>query len=295
KRPSLPPGSSRAQTPLSPRPSGVPRGGGGGGAPRGCGGGEEERRLSPPSSCLPRSPTLPGLHLSPPPLPAPAARQSRLTHAPRIVCLTDPRPLPRSSSAPAPHAPGSGPRVRRPPPRALAKPFFPGLALTSARRPAPRLSPGLKAPSPAAPPRSHFSPPPPSPPPGPSPLESGLQPGRGLSPLFASPPLPFPSDPTPVSPFPGRRREPGGKEAAPGTGESSRAEGRGGCRGRQGGGKGGGDGGEGASHNSSPGSRPRSRPRPGPPTALEGGGWLEEGDAQVLAARTGTQHCQGPI
>lgn len=138
-------------------------------------GGRRRESLSPPSSSGP-PPTLPGLHLSPPPLPRPPRLVgARLTHAPRF--------LPRHSFSPPAPVPASAL-----PCEPLSEPYFlRALALTSARRPSSPALPGLKAPGPAAPPSPHSFLFHLSLPPCPPPLKSGLLPSQGLCQLSRFP------------------------------------------------------------------------------------------------------------
>jgi hypothetical protein len=223
----------------------APRGGGGGGAAR-AGGERRRERLSPPSSGLPRPPTLPGLHLL---SAAPVASASPAYPRSGV-------PLPHHSPlAPEPHAP-PGPTLR--PPASLPSPGRGAPVLP--RRPVPlRGSP--RASRAQARPRLPVLPPgpPASPPPVLLPQESRLQPGRGLSPSRS-----LPANPTPVSPSPGRRRprEHGAGREGGGAGDrgSSRAEGGRRVQGKTGRGEG-----RGRSERAPPTTRaPGAAPDPGP-------------------------------
>lgn len=169
----------------------APRGGGGGGAARARGRGGESACPHPPPASLspPPSRDSTSLHLlSAAPVASASPAYPRSGVRCPIACHLHPTPNPGL------------PCVHRPPCAPLSKPCSWGPALTSAPGPAPRLSPGLKAPGPAAAPRS------PSrsssfPSPCPSSLGIRAPASRGLSPPFS-----LPANPTPVSPSPGRRR-----------------------------------------------------------------------------------------
>lgn len=154
-------------------------------SPGGCGKRRRES-LSPPSSCLPGAPTLPGLHLSPPPLPRPPRVSGPANPAPR-------RPLRRPCSLPAPgprRGPSGVPTSLLPRPRLLPRRAGPAPRLSPASRPQAR--PLLPAPPPLS---STF------------PLLPTLRPSNpGSGPARVSASSPASSDPTPVSPSPGRRR-----------------------------------------------------------------------------------------
>lgn len=174
-------------------------------------------------------------------------------------------PLPHQSPlAPEPHAPPALPCVHRPSHQSRSW----GPALTSAAGPAPRLSPGLKGPGPAAGPRSpsrssSF----PSPCSPSTEIQALAWPGSLLFSIATRKPHPRLSFPGATAAARARCRE--GRRRRRGPGKLSgggRKEGAGedGAGGREG------ETGEGASHNPSPRSRPGSWPRPRPPTAREG-------------------------
>lgn len=222
-------------------------------------GGERACPHPPPASRGP--PTLPGLHLSPPPLPRPPRLSgARLTHA-----------LETFPAVPPPLEPPSPPRS--PPPRAPLQP----------RSPRPWLLPRRAGPSPRVSPASRPQARPLLPLPTPVsatfpllPLESELLPNQGLCLLSR-----FPGSHPRLS-FPGaaaaagagsreRRRRRRGPGKAPGRREE------GGCGRRQGGGKSGGDGERAPPTTRAPGAAPDPGPALDRPQRRGAGGGLRRG------------------
>lgn len=202
-------------------------------------------------------------HPPPASLGPPPSRDSTSLHLLSAAPVASASPAYPRSRVPLPHHSPLAPETQYPRPcpastGLLTKPWSWGPALTSAAGPAPRLSPGLKGPGPAAGPRS---------PSRSSSFPSPCSPSTGIQALARLGSLPFSiatANPTPVSPSPGRRRprEHGAGREGGGAGDrgSSRAEGERRVQGKTGRGEG-----RGRPERAPPTTRaPGAAPDPGP-------------------------------